>query len=65
MNQREQFLDRVSERLPQARQLRAFRWGGLDAPQPGSENGVLRFQLSDLPQHDGLRHVDQENEEWI
>ena len=66
VNDPEKFLDRAAQRRAKTNQKRAFGGGGLDGfREPGSENGVLGFQVGDLAQQDGLRHVNEECEKRV
>jgi hypothetical protein len=50
----------------QTNQKRAFGGCGLNLLRAsGSENGVLGFQVGDLAQKDGLRHVDEKNQKRV
>ena len=66
MHDAQDFLDRVSERRTQANQQRSFCRRGLNLfGQSGMENLVLGFKESDLAQQNGLRHLNEKNEDRI
>jgi len=54
------------QRRAQSNKKHAFGGSGLNLLRaPGTEDGVLCLQESDLAQQDGLRHVKEENEKRV
>jgi hypothetical protein len=59
-------MDRVTQGRAKANQQGAFGRSGLDlfwVSRP--ENGVLCFEIGNLAEQDGLRHLDEENKEGV
>ena len=66
MTHGDQFLDGAAKGSAQTNQKRAFGRSGLNLLwASGAKNSILGFQVGDLAQKNGLRHLDEKNEDRI
>jgi len=66
MNHGDQFLNGAAKGSAQTNQKRAFGGSGLNLLWASrAKNSILGFQVGDLAQKDGLRHLDEKNEDRI